>query len=51
MGGCAGCVGPNRRAEQYKVNRLTEDSPLKQSITPSELPVRKHKEKVIEELN
>lgn len=51
MGGCAGCVGPNRRAEKYKVNRLTEDSPIKNSVTPSELPLRRYTEKVIEELN
>jgi hypothetical protein len=51
MGGCAGCVGPNRRAEKYKVSRLTEDSPIKKSVTPSELPIRRYTEKVIEELN
>ncbi len=51
MGSCAGCGGPNRRAEKYKVNRLTEDSPMKSSITPSELPIRKHKERVIDDLN
>lgn len=48
MGSCATCVGPNRRAEKYRVNRLTEDSPMKSSITPSELPIRKHKDRVIE---
>ena len=47
MGACAGCVGPDRRAEKYKVNRLTEDSPMKNSVTPSELPVRRQKDKVI----
>ena len=24
MGGCAGCMGPSRRDENYRVNRLTE---------------------------
>lgn len=51
MGACAGCVGPNRRAENYRVNRLTEDSPIKSRVTPSELPVTNHKIRIIEELN
>ena len=46
MGGCAGCMGPERRAEKYKVNRLTSDSPLKNSVSPSELPIRRHKERL-----
>jgi hypothetical protein len=51
MGACAGCVGPERRAEKYRVTRLTEDSPIRSSLTPSELPIRRHKDKVVSELN
>jgi len=35
MGACAGCMGPQRREDNYKVNRLTENSPIKSRVTPS----------------
>ncbi len=35
MGACAGCAGPNRKFSDYKVNRLTENSPIKNKITSS----------------
>jgi hypothetical protein len=40
MGGCAGCMGPNRRASNYQVSRLTENSPIKQRVSVAELPSR-----------
>ena len=50
MGACAGCMGPNRRANNYQVNRLTENSPIKSRVSVAELPSR-NKERILEELN
>jgi hypothetical protein len=43
-------MGPNRRANNYQVNRLTENSPIKSRVSVAELPSR-HKERILEELN
>ena len=51
MGGCAGCMGPDRRAENYKVNRLTENSPIKSRLSSSELPVNRNRDKIYEDMN
>jgi hypothetical protein len=45
MGGCAGCMGPTRRGENYRVNRLTENSPIKNKLSPSMLPVASSRQK------
>lgn len=44
-------MGPNRRASNYQVNRLTENSPIKNRVSVSELPASRNKERIIEELN
>jgi hypothetical protein len=49
MGACAGCMGPNRRDENYRVNRLTENSPIKSRVSPSELPLRP-KDRILDDL-
>jgi hypothetical protein len=33
MGGCAGCMGPSRRDENYRVNRLTENAVIKSRVS------------------
>ena len=33
MGGCAGCMGPSRRDENYRVNRLTENAIIKSRVS------------------
>jgi hypothetical protein len=43
-------MGPNRRANNYQVNRLTENSPIKSRVSVAELPSR-NKDRILEELN
>lgn len=47
MGACAGCMGPSRRDQNYKVNRLTENAPIKNRVSSSELPVNKYRDQVV----
>jgi hypothetical protein len=39
-------MGPNRRASNYQVSRLTENSPIKQRVSVAELPTR-NKERIL----
>jgi hypothetical protein len=44
----AGCMGPNRRSTNYQVNRLTENSPIKNRVSISELPMNSNKDRIID---
>lgn len=51
MGGCAGCMGPNRRESNYRVNKLTEHSPIKSRLSMSELPINRNRDRINEDGN
>jgi hypothetical protein len=43
-------MGPSRRDENYRVNRLTENAPIKSRVS-SQLPSYQHQKKIVEELS